>query len=245
MFVPGLTEDDQVVRRQFSKPHVCYAGAHEGCGCAFNIGRKYPPNRARHRADCRCLQRRKPRELRTKGFYSVPESSDCRVVARPKIQPRLAIFWVFRRRLLKADTPLERGIHTREAINGQFDHLDFWPVLQRLWPEFRGLQYEEVPRGRILFLKADRTFCVYMDKSLHTPEIKRLLLEEFDLPRAGTKFLTDPHYTTDPEELDRLFDEPIRTRPLLVVSHPIGALKTDILTQYTSARKALLQERLG
>jgi len=43
-------------------------------------------------------------------------------VARPKIQPRVAIFGIFRGSLLKADTPLERGIHTTEAINGQFDH---------------------------------------------------------------------------------------------------------------------------
>ena len=44
-----------------------------------------------------------------------------------------------------------------------------------------------------------------MDKVLHEPKIKRAILKKFDLPAAKTKFLTDSHYTTNPEELNRLF----------------------------------------
>lgn len=37
-----LSEQEQVIRKQFSSPYVYYAGSHEGCGCAFNYGREYP-----------------------------------------------------------------------------------------------------------------------------------------------------------------------------------------------------------
>src|SRR5260370_30647533 len=36
--VVEVAERDQPVRRQFSKPHVYYAGSHEGCGCGFQYG---------------------------------------------------------------------------------------------------------------------------------------------------------------------------------------------------------------
>ena len=33
--VDDIPEDYAVVTRHFSKPHVCYVGSHEGCGCGF------------------------------------------------------------------------------------------------------------------------------------------------------------------------------------------------------------------
>src|SRR4051812_45959015 len=39
--VTELSERDEPVRRQFSKPCAYYAGSHEGCGCGFQYG-EYP-----------------------------------------------------------------------------------------------------------------------------------------------------------------------------------------------------------
>jgi hypothetical protein len=36
--VTELSDRDEPVRRQFSKPCVYYAGSHEGCGCGFQYG---------------------------------------------------------------------------------------------------------------------------------------------------------------------------------------------------------------
>ena len=43
-----------------------------------------------------------------------------------------------------------------------------------------------------------------MDKVLHTTKTKRALLKAFEMPGTA-KFLMDPHYTTDWEDLERLF----------------------------------------
>lgn len=40
--VTELSADAAGVRRHFNKPFMFYAGAHEGCACAFNYGREYP-----------------------------------------------------------------------------------------------------------------------------------------------------------------------------------------------------------
>ncbi len=37
-YVTALSEGDEPVRRQFSKPCVYYVGSHEGCGCGFQYG---------------------------------------------------------------------------------------------------------------------------------------------------------------------------------------------------------------
>ncbi|HWE00791.1 MAG TPA: hypothetical protein VG326_00170 [Tepidisphaeraceae bacterium] len=40
--VTEVSTQDEAVKSQFSKPHVYYAGAFEGCGCGFQYGREYP-----------------------------------------------------------------------------------------------------------------------------------------------------------------------------------------------------------
>jgi len=40
--VTELLSQDAAVKRHFSKPHVYYAGAYEGCGCGFQYGREDP-----------------------------------------------------------------------------------------------------------------------------------------------------------------------------------------------------------
>lgn len=120
-------------------------------------------------------------------------------------QTKVGIFWVHRGKLLAAAVPVTEGVQSVDAINGQVDHVSYWPRLQKLHLELRDLEYEQVPRGRVLLLKATETFCVYMDKTLHKPKIKQALMREFGLPKSRTRFTTDSHYTTDPRELDRLF----------------------------------------
>ena len=40
--VTEVPAQDEAVKAHFSKPHVYYAGAFEGCGCGFQYGRQYP-----------------------------------------------------------------------------------------------------------------------------------------------------------------------------------------------------------
>jgi hypothetical protein len=118
---------------------------------------------------------------------------------------KVGIFWVFHEKLLAATWALQAGEEYGDAINGLADHVNFWPQFQKQNPELKKLDYQEVPRGRVLFSKTSQKFHIFMDKVLHKPKIKRAILKKFELPAAKTKFLTDSHYTTNPEELNRLF----------------------------------------
>jgi hypothetical protein len=93
------------------------------------------------------------------------------------------------------------------AVNGPFDHVTTWPNFQRQYPALVPLDYESVPRGRVLFLKEDRKFVVYMDMALMTTTVKKAVKETFTLPAGQTSFVREAHshYITDTAELERIF----------------------------------------
>jgi hypothetical protein len=75
----------------------------------------------------------------------------------------------------------------------------------RTHANLRALEYDQVPRGRVLFNKTESRFYGYLDKVVDTPVMKRMIMARFHLPREHTIFQTDLHDTTDPDELDQLF----------------------------------------
>lgn len=127
---------------------------------------------------------------------------------KPPPQPKVGIFWVFRRRLFAAACSVDNGVPCADAVNGPHDHVDYWKVLQRQHPELRALEYEQVPRGRVVFFQSDQRFCVYLDERLRTQALQQRVRKAFDLPASRTRFESDPHYVTARGELDRLFGSP-------------------------------------
>ena len=119
---------------------------------------------------------------------------------------RIGVFWFFQGRLLAASVTFEKGSDGPISIDSPFDHVSIWPQVQRADRRLLSLAYEEVPRGRVLFLKRKRQFVVYLDKVLATAPVRKAILKEFKLPARKTRFAQDRHYTTDPADLDRLLE---------------------------------------
>jgi 5-methylthioadenosine/S-adenosylhomocysteine deaminase len=60
---------------------------------------------------------------------------------------------------------------------------------------------------RALQERLDVMATMHLNQVLCKAPIKRKILERFHLPRRQTVFRTEVHYTTDPDELDRLFSQ--------------------------------------
>ncbi len=118
----------------------------------------------------------------------------------------VGVFWYFRRRLLSVSAPLSLGVLSSVSIDAPFDHVAEWPSFQQRHPNLATFSYEQIPRGRVLFLKIEKRFVVYLDRVLVVTTVKRAIRKEFKLPAKGTRFVTDGHYTTDAAALDRLFE---------------------------------------
>ena len=117
----------------------------------------------------------------------------------------VGIFWIDRGQLIIAAVPLADRVDDGVFVNGPADHDPYWPIVQRTHANLRGLEYDQVPRGRVLFNKTESRFYGYLDKVLDTPMMKRMFMARFHLARKHTVFQTDLHYTTDPGDLNQLF----------------------------------------
>jgi hypothetical protein len=125
----------------------------------------------------------------------------------PPSPSRVGIFWWWRGHLLTASVHVPAGVAFGGVVHGGKDHVKIWPRFQVQHPALRHTDYIHVPRGRVLYLQAEQRFIAYLDRTIATPKVKAAVLEAFALPRRKTTFAFDPHYTTDPVALDRLFDD--------------------------------------
>src|SRR5262245_39427400 len=119
---------------------------------------------------------------------------------------QVGIFWIYRGQLILKTIPLQEGLDDGDFINGPEDHLSYWDTVRRTHPALQSVEYDAVPRGRVLYKKAEGRCYVYMDIVLHNEDVKKLLRHYFALPDE-TPFATDIHYTTTPADLARLFDD--------------------------------------
>ncbi len=69
-----------------------------------------------------------------------------------------------------------------------------------------GKEYQDIPRGRVVWFKKKKTAVVYMDKKLlRSTAMKKKVTAFFKLNPDSVEWESDPHYTTEPDEIDRLF----------------------------------------
>ena len=100
--------------------------------------------------------------------------------------------------------PLERADAYGDMLTVDIGHLDYWSGLTRrgaralhearlptapIWSE-----YEEWPRGRVLYDRVARRFVIRADRQLHQPRLIRLIAEHFGIAMADATILSDDHY---------------------------------------------------
>ena len=70
------------------------------------------------------------------------------------------------------------------------------------------MPYTDFPRGRVLFHSTEEVFLVYLSQAIvKSPGVRAMILAEFKLPLAATKFEADYHCeNVMPSMLDEDFD---------------------------------------
>lgn len=120
---------------------------------------------------------------------------------------RLGIFWFFRGQLLACSVPLAQAERRGHRLDSPLAHVSAWPRLvaqqRKALPMLSVLEYDEVPRGRVLYDLLKQGFVIYMDDSLFTasafgrrahPPLAEALRTTFELHGHPVRFATDPHY---------------------------------------------------
>ena len=122
--------------------------------------------------------------------------------------PEVGIFWLIDNKLVADSIPWRQADIYGGFYSGKNDHATFWATLQRLMPQWKGNEYTDFPRGRVLFDSKDEAFLVYSSREIvNSQDLKKMILAEFNLPMAATKFAADFHYENAiPPMLDEDFD---------------------------------------
>lgn len=113
---------------------------------------------------------------------------------------QVGIFWFLERRIpyigegiIRESVPYTHGEEYGDFVNGWSAHVDFWPLVQRILTT--NLEYDQVPRGRVVYSKRDGAFLVYGSKAFVANERQwGRILELFHLPEEKTLIRSDEHY---------------------------------------------------
>lgn len=116
---------------------------------------------------------------------------------------RVGIFWRLDRALLVDCVPLADAEPYGEHLT-HGGHHEHWTMLAAMnGRERRALsvpetvcwtEYDDWPRGRVVFHQPTARFTVYADRTLQTPSIIAEIVRRFSLPSDRTDVRSDAHY---------------------------------------------------
>jgi hypothetical protein len=129
-------------------------------------------------------------------------------VQRSRLASMPEVGWLLDNSLVADSIPWRQADVYGGFYSGKNDHAAFWTTLQRLLPQWKGVDYTDYPRGRVLFDSMEEIFLVYSSRGIvNSPGLRKMIPMEFKLPWAATKFAADYHYeNVIPPMLDEDFD---------------------------------------
>jgi hypothetical protein len=113
----------------------------------------------------------------------------------PRGEPHVGIFWVVRGKLLIDSTALSDGEPYGDNLTHARSHIDVWEEW-RLGGKVPGeLEYEDSPRGRVVFNTKTRRFTLLADRCiLKDKGMVKKIMSAMNLPSKITDTGTDEHY---------------------------------------------------
>lgn len=124
---------------------------------------------------------------------------------------KIGVFWVCRGVVFGSARPISDGQEgVKGLVDSPDDHVTVWEGpngYRQKFPELRTVEYQEIPRGRVLFQRDRSIPLVYLDKSLNRPVLRELIANFFRFDPSTAKWRSDIHYTTDSGELEGIFSD--------------------------------------
>jgi hypothetical protein len=109
--------------------------------------------------------------------------------------PNIGIFWVVRGKLILLGIPFTEGKGYGDYAIFEPSHHDKWRELQRSGTAPHDCEYEEFPRGRVMFNRQTETFLLLADTCiLGNRQMLNQIMQEMKLPKGQTVFDRDSHY---------------------------------------------------
>ena len=100
--------------------------------------------------------------------------------------------------------PYTEGFDKGEFVKGASSHYFFWRNFKKNFEEYlpsiKDMEYNKLPRGRVVYSKKDETFLIYGPiEIISNPSMCLIIEKDFSLAGKKVKYIRDSHY-----EMDRL-----------------------------------------
>lgn len=106
-------------------------------------------------------------------------------------------FWFLQKQVIGIAHPFNlNDADSIGLIDSPYTHVDYWKNMQSVYPELRHYEYEQIPRGRVVFDANKEKAIVYMDKKLFNTVIATKIYDFFDIDSENAIPRKDPHYRT-------------------------------------------------
>jgi hypothetical protein len=106
--------------------------------------------------------------------------------------PMVGIFWLLGDRLILDTSSLTEAEPYGDCLDHRQSHIDYWTEHQRLGTVPRDIDYEEPPRGRVVFNRKTQRFALYADRCiLKRKPIVKQIMKAMCLPVVKTDVTTD------------------------------------------------------
>lgn len=110
-------------------------------------------------------------------------------------EPKVGIFWLVDGKLISDVTPVSSAEAYGECLGHAKGHFQYWSELQRTGTIPADTEYEDPPRGRIVFNGGTGQYILYADKCIREQsKVVHKILRDFALPEDGTVLSGDEHY---------------------------------------------------
>jgi hypothetical protein len=115
--------------------------------------------------------------------------------ARHREEPHVGIFWLVDGRLVIDSTLLSQAEPYGDHLTQPRSHYEVWSLFQQSGIAPAGIEYEEPPRGRIMYNTNTRRFALLADRCiLKDKRIVSKIMSQMNLPGENTDKGTDSHY---------------------------------------------------
>lgn len=147
-----------------------------------------------------------------------PSSARDKQLQAQQADPQVGFFWFVGRpghwRLVAEGLKLDDAERYGEHLTHPGGHYDHWTALAargRPWLQANGYpdeiavhDYEDFPRGRVVYDLTDRLFVLYVDPRLRGRKLIVRLVDRFGLSGQTIVVRLDSHYRASPREADDL-----------------------------------------
>ena len=112
-----------------------------------------------------------------------------------KKEPSVGIFWVIRGKFVIDSTPLSQSEPYGVHLPHPGSHVEVWTMFQQKGTVPRDMEYEEAPRGRVIYNAKIGRFSFLADKCILRDKIMvTKTMSELNLPNKNTDRRADARY---------------------------------------------------